>query len=144
MTASGPPAELRTALAGPLAASTVSHALGLAGPDGISTELLLGWYRAIVDSVSLTAAGCPVTAAGGAAMSELDASLRRRLESGGTSSPLSASMTECGLDSAEAVSNAAVIMFGGIETTEGMLLNAVWHLLHEPERFAAVRHDSSW
>ena len=39
------------------------------------------------------------------------------------------------------VSNAAVIMFGGIETTEGMLLNAVWHLLREPEQLAAVRDE---
>ena len=29
----------------------------------------------------------------------------------------------------EVVSNAAVMMFGGIETTEGMIANLVWHLL---------------
>jgi cytochrome P450 len=29
----------------------------------------------------------------------------------------------------ELVSNAAVIMFGGIETTEGMILNLLWHVL---------------
>jgi cytochrome P450 len=39
------------------------------------------------------------------------------------------------------VSNAAVIMFGGIETTEGTLLNAVWYLLREPDLFAAVVDD---
>jgi cytochrome P450 len=33
-----------------------------------------------------------------------------------------------GLGQAEVVSNAAVMMFGGIETTEGMITNAVLHL----------------
>ena len=84
------------------------------------------------------AAGCPVGAAGKNVMSGLDASLRRHLSSAGTTSLLAGSMTG-GLDAAEVVPNAAVIMFGGIETTEGMLLNAVWHLLVEPARFVTVR-----
>jgi hypothetical protein len=71
-------------------------------------------------------------------MAGLDAALRRHLASAGTTSLLADSMTG-GLGAAEVVSNAAVIMFGGIETTEGMLLNAAWHLLVEPARFAAVR-----
>ena len=50
-------------------------------------------------------------------------------------------MSGGGLDQAEVVSNAAVFMFGGIETTEGMLLNAVWYLLREPELFATIVED---
>lgn len=46
-----------------------------------------------------------------------------------------------GLTVAEVVSNAAVIMFGGIETTEAMLLNALWFLLRAPDELAAVRAD---
>ena len=140
MAATGSPAELRSALAGPLAASTVSRALGL---DGVDSARLLGWYRAIVESVSVASAGCPVTATGASAMAALDAALRGHLATSGTSSLLSASMERGGLDPGEVVSNAAVIMFGGIETTEGMLLNAVWHLLREPKRFAAVQEDRS-
>ena len=32
---------------------------------------------------------------------------------------------------AEIVSNAAVLLFGGIETTEGMICNAIWYLLRD-------------
>lgn len=135
----GSGAELRSELAGPLAAATVAHSLGL--DDEIEIDRLLGWYGAIVGSVSATAAGCPVTAGGAAAMAELATALRRRLEPGGTSSLLADSMGRGGLDATEVVSNAAVIMFGGIETTEGMLLNAVWHLLRDPVQFAAVRDE---
>ena len=37
------------------------------------------------------------------------------------------------------MSNAAVLMFGGIDTTEGMILNAVRHLLGDREALALVR-----
>ena len=36
------------------------------------------------------------------------------------------------------ISNAAVMLFGGIETTEGMIANAVWHLLSHPDELALV------
>jgi cytochrome P450 len=54
---------------------------------------------------------------------------------------LQAAMSDGERDPGEVVSNAAVIMFGGIETTEGTLLNAIWYLLREPELFAAVVND---
>lgn len=141
MMAGGPTAELRSALAGPLAASTMSQALGLDGPDAIDASTLLGWYRAIVHSVSVVAGGCPVTAAGAAAMTDLDAALRSHLGGADADSVLADAAGPGGLDPAEVVSNAAVIMFGGIETTEGMLLNAVWHLLGEPDQVATVRAE---
>ncbi len=46
-----------------------------------------------------------------------------------------------GLTTAEAISNAAVIMFGGIETTEGMISNVILHLLRHPSQLALVRED---
>ena len=48
-----------------------------------------------------------------------------------------------GLDRDEVASNAAVLLFGGIETTEGMIANAVLHLLSDPVALAAVRADGS-
>jgi len=45
------------------------------------------------------------------------------------------------LSTDEAVSNAAVLMFGGIETTEGMITNAAWHLLSHPDQLRLVRDD---
>ena len=43
----------------------------------------------------------------------------------------------------EVVSNAAVMMFGGIETSEGMTTSVFWHLLTNPDGMAAVRADRS-
>jgi cytochrome P450 len=116
-------AELRRELAGPLAVAIVAHLLGLR-----ETERVLAWYDAIVASVSGVAAGEPVTAAGAAAFAELRASVEPVLRVDGLSRD-------------EAVSNAAVIMFGGIETTEGMIANAVWHLLSNRAELALVEAD---
>ena len=46
-----------------------------------------------------------------------------------------------GLGRDEVVSNAAVLLFGGIETTEGMIANAIAHLLASPDQLAAVRAE---
>jgi cytochrome P450 len=45
------------------------------------------------------------------------------------------------LTAAEVISNAAVIMFGGIETTEGMISNVILHLLQHPGQLTLVRED---
>ena len=39
------------------------------------------------------------------------------------------------------MSNVAVLMFGGIETTEGMIANAILHLLSHPGQRALVEAD---
>ncbi|MDL4776973.1 cytochrome P450 [Actinomadura xylanilytica] len=46
-----------------------------------------------------------------------------------------------GLTVAEVVANAAVLMFGGIDTTEGMIVNVAHHLLAAPGAAAAVRAE---
>jgi cytochrome P450 len=107
-------AELRRDLAGPLAARVVANLLGLEAAD---TNAMLGWYDAIVESVTGVAAGNPPSPAGAAAFEQLRATVEPALESAGDLTPT------------EVVSNAAVMMFGGIETTEGMIVNLVWHLL---------------
>ena len=73
-------------------------------------------------------------------MDELGAALLEHLaeETGDHGSLLQAAMSDGELDPDEVVSNAAVIMFGGIETTEGAILNAVWYLLREPDLYAAI------
>jgi cytochrome P450 len=120
-------ADLRTELAAPLAASVAAEALGLDGGDDAAVARLVGWYRAIVASVSSISAGSPPTAAGAEAMDELGTHLRAHFDQAG------------GLTPEAMVSNAAVIMFGGIETTEGMILNALWHLLSDTDALARVR-----
>ncbi len=131
-----PSAELRAQLAGPLAAAVVAESLGLDGQDSRMVDQLLGWYRELVASVSGVAAGCPVTDSGHTAMAELAGSLREHVRL--DDSLLGDAVASGGLSSAESISNAAVIMFGGIETTEGMILNVLWHLLGHPEALSAV------
>ena len=131
-------AELRRAFAGPLAARVVAHALGLEGTD---TAALLGWYDAIVDAVTGVAAGNPVTRTGRDAFAALRAGVEPMLDRDPGSSLVAAASQSGGLERAEVVSNAAVFLFGGIETTEGMIANAVLHLLANSEQRALLDED---
>ena len=132
-------AELRRSLAGPLAATVAAHALGLEGTD---TTTILSWYDAIVDAVTRVATGNPVTPAGREAFAALSSSVEAALERDPDSSLVAAATGEAGgLTRAEVASNVAALMFGGIETTEGMIANAVLHVLAHPEQRALVDGD---
>src|SRR5246127_2230164 len=118
-------AELRRDFAGPLAVAVVTEALGL---RDVSVDTVLSWYAAIVAAVSEVTPSGPVTAAGKDAFAELRAAVTR-----------SFGCAPEGLTRDEVASNAAVVMFGGVDTTEGMILNAVRHLLGDPAALALVR-----
>ena len=118
-------AELRGAVAGPLAAVAMARALGL---EDVGTDTMLDWYREIVAATSGLAAGMPVPAAGRRAAEELREALEARLE-------------RSGLTPHEVSSNAAVLLFGGIETTEGMICNALLHLLSHPDQLELIRSE---
>jgi cytochrome P450 len=133
--ASRPSADLRTALAGPLSVAVVAYSLGLP-PASAST--VLGWYTAISDSVSGVSAGRPVTDAGAAAFAELHKHVAAGIDSDDS---LLAAAAHSGLGVDEIVANAAVLMFGGIETTEGMITNALWHLLTHSDQLDLVLAD---
>ena len=120
-------AELRRALAGPLAVASTAFALGL---DRADAGEMLGWYDAMVASVNAITVGDEPTQAGRKAFSALH-------------ERVAPSLDVPGLDADEAVSNAAVILFGGVETTEGMIANALYHLLSHPEQLELVRDDRS-
>jgi cytochrome P450 len=139
--AAAPPAELRRSLAGPLAVAVVAYALGL---EDAETGSVLGWYDAIVDSVTQVTAGSEVPARGRDAFAELRATIEPMLVRDPSTSLLAAAAREAaGLEPAEVVSNAAVLMFGGIETTEGMIANAILHLLSRPNQLALAMRDPS-
>jgi cytochrome P450 len=133
-------AELRRQFAGPLAVAVVAEALGLGDVD---PDTVLSWCTAIVAAVSEVTAGRPVTAAGADAFGELRAAVVRAISNSDKPSPLTeAARAPRGLSQGEIASNAAVLMFGGIDTTEGMIANAVRHLLGDPEALALVRDDA--
>lgn len=131
-------AELRRSVAGPLAAAVTIHALGLADADA---DEVLGWYDAIVASVSGIAAGRPATETGRRGFADLTAAIEPAIEHAPSSLVAAAAGDAGGLARAEVVSNAAVLLFGGIETTEAMIGNAILHLLERPHQLALVRAD---
>ena len=125
-------AELRETVAGPLAASVMAEALGLAGAR-VSPARVLAWYRDIVAAVAALPAArgqaqqVPV-ASFGALAEGLRAAMATR------KAPLLAGVAQAGtLDDGEVISNAAIVLFGGIETTEGMICNVLLHVLGHPD-----------
>jgi len=125
-------ADLRTALAGPLAVAVVADALGLRNADA---STVLGWYAAIVGAVSTITAGGTPDAAAVQAMAELTAAVSDHREGSLLAGAHDALPPE------EVVSNAAVLMFGGIETTEAMISNALVHLLSRRRVLATIAAD---
>ena len=119
-------AELRRTVAGPLAAAVMAEALGLGRTNPAQ---ILSWYDGIVAAVQAEAAAPGAAATGTAAFAELAASLRPVIAAPRAS--LLADVTGL-LTEDEAISNAGVLLFGGIETTEGMIANAMLHLLSSP------------
>ncbi|MFG2459737.1 cytochrome P450 [Streptomyces sp. NPDC048523] len=129
-------AELRRAFAGPLAVAVVTEALGLAGAG---TDTVLSWYDAIVRSVSDLTEGRAAGPAGPQAYAQLRQAVEATVAEGAGSSLLTSAAGRLALP--EVASNAAVLMFGGIETTEAMITNALLHLLRHPDQLALVQAD---
>ncbi|WP_210586185.1 cytochrome P450 [Streptomyces sp. GESEQ-35] len=129
-------AELRREVAGPLAVAVVAESLGLVDADA---KAVLSWYDAIVSAVSDITAGRPANPAGAAAFDQLRGSVEATVAAEADASLLVAAAERLKLP--EVVANAAVLMFGGIETTEGMIANAVRHVLADPAQLALLRAD---
>ena len=115
------------------------RALGL---DEEDAGAVLGWYDAIVAGVTAITAGKPADPAAAAAFEQLSASVARAFGLDPESSLLAAAAADGdGLAEGEVVSNAAVLLFGGIETTEGMIANAIFHVLSSPEARLRLEGD---
>jgi cytochrome P450 len=128
--------DLRATLAGPLSVAVVAWVLGLEASDA---GTVLGWYASIVDAVSTSDPDQPVPAAAREAMAALTDRVHEGLtrdDSGSLLTTAAATLRE-----EEVVANAAVMLFGGIETTEGMILNAVSHVLEAGVEPAALVGD---
>jgi cytochrome P450 len=133
-------AELRRSFAGPLAARVVTHALGM---QRDKVDSVLGWYDEIVSAVTEVTKGHGLPGAGPEAFAQLRTVLASAIDPGGESSVLSAAAAGSDLTPDQLTSNAAVLLFGGTETTEGMICNAALHLLERPEQLDQVRADPS-
>ena len=131
-------AELRRTFAGPLPVAVVAEALGLQNADATTIR---SWYQAFVDAISDITAGRPADAAAADAFAMLRSGVEAALRDRGRCSLLATAAGTGGLTAAEVVSNAAVLMFGGIDTTEGMIANAAMHLLTNRAALEQVRAD---
>lgn len=129
-------AEIRRDLAGPLAVNVVADALDLLD---VAPGTVLGWYDEIVAAVDRVSVGGEI---GPVARTAVEA-LARHV--GGTIRQQRGVLADAAhtLTAPEVVSNAAVMMFGGIETSEGMTTSVFWHLLTNADQLAAVRADRS-
>jgi hypothetical protein len=131
-------AELRRGFAGPLAAAIVTRALGLERDE---VPAVLGFYDAIVASVTGITAGGQPAAAGGRAYQALSERLAEVIDEGERDSLLASVASHSALNREQIIANAAVLLFGGIETTEGMIAGALLHLLRHDAKLGQVRTE---
>lgn len=115
-------AELRRDFAGPLAAAVMSDLLGLSQP----ADTVLAWYDEIVGVVASLAGSTETGVCHVPSFGRLAENIAIAASEGNSALLTAAAQT---LDTGELVSNAAVLLFGGIETTEGMITNAILHAL---------------
>jgi cytochrome P450 len=129
-------AEVRRDLAGPLAVRVVAAALDLLD---VEPAAVLGWYDEIVAAVDRVSAGGEIGPRAPRAVAALDRHVAGTIDRGrGVLADATATLAR-----PEIVSNAAVMMFGGIETSEGMTTSLFWHVLTTPGALAAILDDRS-
>jgi len=127
-------AEVRRDLAGPIAVRVVADALELLD---VEPTVVLGWYDEIVAAVDRVSAGGEIGDRAPEAVAALDRHVGATIDHAGG---VLADATET-LSRQEIVSNAAVMMFGGIETSEGMTTSLFWHVLTTPGALEAIVRD---
>ncbi|MFZ0015230.1 MAG: cytochrome P450 [Acidimicrobiia bacterium] len=118
--------DLRADVAGPLAVDLMARVLDLQDAEPAQ---VLSWYRDIVAGVDTVTRGGEVPARARAAFRRLGEAVTRDR----ATSELFAAVDRGGtLDDGEIVSNVAVLLFGGIVTSESSTAIAYLHLLSEP------------
>jgi cytochrome P450 len=112
-------------------------ALGL---ESIPSRLVLGWYAEIAAAVSGINLGIEPPPAVADAVAQLAAEcMAAASETAPRSLLRDAAGHAAGVTPEEIASNAAVLLFGGIETTEGMLATLFLDLLRHPDQLELAR-----
>lgn len=127
--------ELRRDFAGPLAAAVLGRALGLERDE---VPAMLSAYAEIVAAVTEITAGRGDGERGREAFAQLAERLRAALgREPGSLLGVAAVGGTIGID--EILANAGILLFGGIETTEGMIASVVLQLLRRSGRWEELR-----
>lgn len=132
-------AELRSELAGPLAVNTITRFLGL---EGVQPSAVLTWYQHIASAIVGLATGQPISAACRSAVADVAERVADTVERGGNDF-LRSIRDEGSLRPNELGPAAIVLMFGAIETSEGMTANLLWHVLTHPDVLVRLQRDRS-
>ena len=138
--------DLRETLAGPLALAVVADIIGM--PDEMH-DRIRQWYDAFAASLATHDPHSPArkdgrnsAAAFRAAVAPLIAPITEEAQ-GSLISHLVSLAPPARLSDEEVLSNSLIVLFGGIETTEAAILNALWALLtHDHAREAARAGDA--
>lgn len=129
--------DLRSEVAGPLAVEVMARVLDL---RAVQVSDVLEWYEEIVDAVHAVTQGGPVPESG----HEAFAALASAVAANRSSSALLAPVEEDGtLSVDEIASNVAVLLFGGIVTSESSSAIAFRYLLDDPGLMHALTEDRS-
>lgn len=127
--------DLRSEVAGPLAVEVMARVLDL---HDVEVADVLEWYVEIVDAVHAVTRGDPVPKSG----HEAFAALASAVAANRSSSALLAPVEEEGrLSVDEIASNVAVLLFGGIVTSESSSAIAFRYLLDDPGLIDTLRED---
>nr|WHW29164.1 putative cytochrome P450 [uncultured bacterium] len=131
--------DLRTQLAGPLAVNTIVQFLGL---ETVRADDVLHWYAEISDAIVGIASGVDIPASCKAVVADVAGRVEQTIANG-ADHLLSHLAADGRLSAEELVTETVVVMFGAIETSEGMTANALRHLLVDPDVTERVRADRS-
>jgi cytochrome P450 len=116
--------DLNAEFAARLSVQTIASLLGLRHDD----RSVRDWYRDLALALS------DFSGEGGRSAGRATAAVVKETLVGACARPVASDLTD-----EEWAANLALVLFGGIETAESMLLNALWALLTHPDQLAAVR-----
>ncbi len=127
--------DLRSAVALPTAAEMMQRALGL---DGVSAERLIEWNTALISAIDGVTEGGDVPSYGTDAFERLKGAVGEAMGDGA----MRDAAERAGLPVEGMASNVAVLLIGGIVTSEGAMSIAFRHLLDRPALMGEIRQDS--
>jgi len=132
--------ELRSAFTGPLSVASVATVLGI--PEEFH-GMILEWYEHFARALANFTADPEARTRGQVAGEEFRSAMRPLLDRVGKhpEAGLFSTLVHAAdrLADDEILSNALIILFGGIETTDSTIANTVFALLTHPDQLAKVR-----
>lgn len=126
------PGDDVTTAASVMAVSTVLDMVGLSDVAGVDT--VTSWYDSLAAALANVADDAEVAQRGRQAAAAFGAAMAQAT---GQEPP----QDSTGLDDQERISNTLLVLFGGIETTQSAILNALWSLAVHQDAQGAVRRS---